>query len=351
MGIPDMKHAGPLVGLCLGLIGPAGVPAAAMELRVAGSVSATGKIQANKEQPFFETLAARTGLPLAVSYQPVDLMDMDPEEGLELIRHEIVDIASLGVAVISKRDPFFLGLDVVGLSPDYESARQVVSAYTSSIDTHLQETYNAKLLGIWPFGPQVLFCKPDIGGLSDIEGLKVRVYDANLGAFIETLGAIPVPIKFAEVQQALALDIVDCAITGPSSANTAGWVEETRTMLPIGFQIAFNIYAINRDRWLDLSPRQQKTLSAAFDSYLDEVWTYSEALYDDALRCNVGRSPCSTIDKAGLLEVVVEATDLALVRNSLTTISLPAWTESCEQSRPGCGKIWADSVGHALGLN
>ena len=345
-----MQSTGVFVSFLFAMMLPASTWAEPLKLRVAGSVSATGNIQANKEKPFFEGLSDRAGLPHSVSYQPIDRMDMDPEEGLELLRHEIVDLASLGVAVISKRDPFFLGLDVVGLTPDYGSARRVVTAYSQPIDTHLRNTYNAKLLGIWPFGPQVLFCKPEIDGLDDIKGLKVRVYDDNLGAFIETLGAIPVPIKFAEVQQSLALNIVDCAITGPSSANTAGWVKETSVMLPIGFQIAFNVYAINLDRWRALSPSEQESLSATFNDYLDDVWAYSEELYADALRCNVGQTPCHSVPSAGLKNVAIDDVDRTLVRDALTTISLPAWKANCERSYPGCGDIWAKTVGDVMGL-
>jgi TRAP-type C4-dicarboxylate transport system substrate-binding protein len=338
--------------LCIAfLCSPQAFAADAIELAVAGSISATGNIQANKERPFFETLGKRTGLPLAVSYQPIDHLDMDPEEGLELVQHGIVDIASLGIAVISKRDPFFLGLDIVGLTPDYGSARRVVSAFSDPVETHLRETYNAKLLGIWPFGPQVLFCKPAIRGLDEIQGLKVRVYDDNLGAFIETLGAIPVEIKFADVRQALNLGIVDCAITGPSSANTAGWVHETEVMMPLGFQIAFNAYAMNLDRWDALSPAEQNAMTEAFDHYLEEVWAYSEKLFDDALRCNVGDEPCSTVPPSNLKSVPVEPADHDLIRNSLTTISLPAWGASCERHYAGCGGLWADTVGRAMAID
>lgn len=333
------------------LTSPHSLAADTVELAVAGSVSATGNIQANKEEPFFEALAERSGLPLDVSYHPIDRLDMDPEEGLELVQHGIVDIASLGIAVISKRDPFFLGLDIVGLTPDYESARRVVRAFSAPIETHLHETYNAKLLGIWPFGPQVLFCKPAIKGLDEIQGLKVRVYDDNLGAFVETLGAIPVEIKFADVQQALNLNIVDCAITGPSSANTAGWVHETEVMMPLGFQIAFNAYAINLDRWKALSPTEQNAMTDAFDHYLDDVWSYSEELYADALRCNVGDRPCNTVPSADLELVPVEIADKELIRNSLTTISLPAWGASCERLHAGCQALWTRTVGKALALD
>ena len=52
-----------------------------------------------------------------------------------------------------------------------------------------------KLLSIWPAGPQVLFCKKPITKLSDVKGLKVRVYDQNLAKFRRCLdfAATPLP--------------------------------------------------------------------------------------------------------------------------------------------------------------
>ena len=52
-----------------------------------------------------------------------------------------------------------LGIDLVGLNPDYDTTRKVMDAYREPFDKRLQERFNAKLLALWPFGPQVLFCK------------------------------------------------------------------------------------------------------------------------------------------------------------------------------------------------
>ena len=94
-----------------------------------------------------------------------------------------------------------LGQDLVGLNPDYATARKVYDAYKPHFAARVQEKFNGHLLGLWPFGPQVLFCKPEISGLKDIKGKKVRVYDQSLAQFVESLGATPVPIGFSEVQQ------------------------------------------------------------------------------------------------------------------------------------------------------
>ena len=178
----------------------------------------------------------------------------------------LFDIVSLRVSQNSRDEPTLLGLDLVGASPDYATGRKVAKAYFDTVDARLQQQFGVKLLGVWPFGPQILFCKKPIAKLADIKGMKVRVYDQNLAKFIEMVGGTPVPVSFADTHQSLSLGVVDCAITGPSSANSAGWPEVTTHQLPLGFQMALNGYGITLKAWNQLKPDQQAKLKTAFDS-------------------------------------------------------------------------------------
>jgi TRAP-type C4-dicarboxylate transport system substrate-binding protein len=272
-----------------------------IKLNVVGQPLATGLIQKNKEQPFFEKLAEETGLPIEVNYKPLDVTGIKDVEELRVLKSGLFDIVSLRMSQVSRDEPTILGLDLVGLSPDYKTGREVMKAYQSVVDERLQQQFNTKLLGIWPFGPQVLFCKPEIAKLSDVKGYKVRVYDQNLAKFIESVGGVPVPLPFTEVHQSLARGVVDCAITGPSSANSAGWPEVTTHVLPLAFQMALNGYGINLDTWNKFTPEQQETLQTAFDGLIEDIWNYSEEIFDDAVRCNVGKDPCETVKKYELI--------------------------------------------------
>jgi TRAP-type C4-dicarboxylate transport system substrate-binding protein len=243
-----------------------------------------------------------------------------------------------------------LGQDLVGLNPDYETARKVYDAYKPHFAERVKEKFNGHLLGLWPFGPQVLFCKPEISGLKDIKGKKVRVYDQSLAQFVESLGATPVPIGFSEVQQALARGVTECAITGASSANSAGWPEVTEYFMPIGFQVGFNGYAINMDTWNKFSAEEQAKIQAAFDKLNADIWKYSQELFEDALRCNVGKEPCTTVTKYDMKEVPVTAEDLQMVSNAVKDISFPAWSETCEKSYPGCADKWKEILGPVVGI-
>jgi TRAP-type C4-dicarboxylate transport system substrate-binding protein len=332
------------------LLFASGVHAENAKLRVAGNLVATGLIQQTKEQPFFENFAKNTGVPIDADYKPMDVLGVKDADGLRVLKSGLFDVVTLRLAQVSRDEPFFLGPDLVGLSTNYEVAQKVVDAYRDAFDKRLQERYNGKLLGIYPFGPQVVFCKVPVTGLADLKGKKVRVYDQSLAKFIEKLGGIPVTIAFGETQQALERGVTDCAITGPSSANSAGWPEVTTHFMPIGFQIALNAYAINLTKWKALPDEQKAKITAAFKKYEAEVWSYSKELFDDAARCNVGQEPCKTVKKFNMKNVPVKPADEQLIRDALTGVSLPLWSEVCDKSYDKCSATWKQVLAPVVGL-
>lgn len=320
------------------------------EFKVMGQPVATGLIQKNVEQPFFENFAEKTGIDAKVDYKPIDVTGIKDTEQLRILKTGLFDIISLRMSQVSRDEPAILGLDLVGLNPDYATGRKTVAAFEAKVDEQLQKKFNTKLLGVWPFGPQVLFCKPEIAKLTDLKGKKVRVYDQNLANFVSSVGGTPVPIGFPDVHQSLARGVVDCAITGPSSANSAGWPEVTSYMLPVAFQLALNGYGISLDTWNKLAPEDQQKLEAGFDKLIEDIWVYSETLFDDAVRCNVGKDPCETVKKYSLIEVPITDEDRKIIQNAVKDISFPTWAEVCDKVNPDCSSSWKATVGKLIGF-
>lgn len=343
----------PLAALTAALALACALPAAAQDritYKVIGQPAATGMVQKNKEKPFFDEFAKRTGLAIDADYKPIDQLGIKDTEQLRVMKAGLFDIVSLRVSQNSRDEPTLLGMDLVGASPDYETARKVYDAYFDTLDQRLQKQFQVKLLGAWPFGPQILFCKKPLTQLSDLKGMKVRVYDQNLAKFIESVGGTPVPLSFTEVHQSLSLGVVDCAITGPSSANSSNWPEVTTHQYPLGFQMALNGYAMSMKAWNRLKPDEQKKMAAAFKTLTDDIWVYSKELTQDALNCNAGKEPCTTGKKFKLVDVAVRPDDIATVRKAVAAISVPTWAEICDKSNPGCSTAWKKTAGKAIGI-
>lgn len=329
------------------------VPAQAadtLKIRVIGQPLATGLIQAKKEQPFFENFQASTGLPIEMDYKPMDTLGIKDAEQLRVLKAGLFQMASLRFSQNARDEPTLLGFDLVGLNHDYATTRKVFDAYLDVADARLQKQFGVKLLAVFPFGPQILFCNKPITKLADIKGLKVRTYDQNLSMFIESIGGTPVPIPFADTHQSLSLGVVDCAITGPSSANSSGWPEVATHQMPISFQVSANGYVITLKTWQKLTADQQDKLKAAVNALNDEIWEYSEALFEDAANCNTGKEPCTTGKKYQLIDVPVSDGDREILKAAVTQVSLPSWAAVCDKVNPGCLDAWKKTVGPVVGL-
>jgi len=321
-----------------------------LALKVMGQPAGSGLIQKNKEQPFFENFAEKTGVDATVEYLPVDVTGIPDTDGLRVLKSGLFDIVSIRGPQVSRDEASVLGFDLVGLNTSFAAGKAHTDAFFAVVDARLQSQFNAKLLGVWPAGPQVIFCKPEIAGLADLKGLKVRVGDQSAANFVGGLGATGVPMAFGEVQQSLSRGVVDCAITGPASANSAGWPEATTAVLPLALQLAINGYAINLDTWNKLTPEDQTKVQDAVTALVDDIWAYSEELYADAMNCNTGKDPCELGTRYSLKSVPVSESDLATVAEAVGSKSLPVWAEQCNAAYPECEAKWRETVGSQLGL-
>jgi TRAP-type C4-dicarboxylate transport system substrate-binding protein len=319
-------------------------------LRVLGQPVAAGPIQKIKEQPFFESLAATTGLPLRVEYIPLGTPGFADTDPLAALRSGAVQIVALRASQAGRAEPSLLGLDLLGLNIDYRMARQVSDAYAPALDRRLQERIGVKLIGPWPFGPEVLFCSKPLRTLSDIKGRKVRVYDADSAKLVELAEGTAVQLAFSATLQALSTAAVDCAIGSPTAAVAAGWPRATTHVLPIAFQMGINGYGVALPTWNRLPPAQQATLASALQRLSDDIWTYSEDLTERAIACSVGARPCESGETFGLTKVPVADADQALVRRALREASFPRWAQVCDAQDPGCSARWKQAVGGVAGI-
>ena len=102
------------------------------------------------------------------------------------------------------------------------------------------ERFNTRIVAMYPFPAQVLFCRQPIASLDELKGKKVRTHGGSLNDFISAIGGQPTGIGFPEVYGALERGVVDCAVTGTASGNGARWYEVTKGMyaLPLCWAVA-----------------------------------------------------------------------------------------------------------------
>lgn len=328
----------------------AAAPASAeTTLRATGLVS-THKFHTALEQEFYASLAEKTGIDLEVNFNPLDVVGVDMQDTLRMVRTGAFDIVQSTVGAAARDDAFLEGIDLIGVSTSMEQLEEVVEAFMPELEKRVAEKFNAKPLAVWPYGPQVFYCNAEIASLEDFEGLKVRSYTSSMSTLIEALGATPVTMSFKEVYPALQRGVVDCAITSPTSGNTGNWPEVTTHFLPLGISWSVNAHFINLDKWNSFSDEEKAKLEAEFDAFEEAFWDLAKQNNGWAIACNTGTEGCENYNEFSMTLVEPTPEDQAKVTAATMDKVLPGWAESCDAGFADCTKIWNATVGATRGI-
>ena len=300
------------------------------------------------EVPFWrQTIPQASKGAITADITPLDQMGIDDKTMLRLLRLGVMDFASMDISKMAGDDPRFEGCDLAGITLDADKARAGCDAYRAVIDRQMQKNWNAKLLAFGGNPPQVFWCRTVIGGLADFKGKKVRVFNNTMRDFLSGVGATAVSMAFAEVVPALSAGVVDCAVTGSLSGNTAGWPEVTKSLYPMSLGWSINVVATNLDRWNRLDKRVQAFLLGQMKMYENKMWETLKKATSEADNCNTGKQPCTMGKLAKMTIVPVKPAEADMHKKLVEGAVLAGWAKRCGAQ---CTAEWNNSVGKVLSL-
>jgi len=300
------------------------------------------------EVPFWrETLPKASNGAITADITPLDQMGIDDKTMLRLLRLGVMDFGSMDISKMAGDDPRFEGCDLAGITLDADKARAGCNAYREVIDRQMQKNWNAKLLAFGGNPPQVFWCRGMLGGLADLKGKKVRVFNNTMRDFLGGVGATAVSMAFAEVVPALNSGVVDCGVTGSLSGNTAGWPEVTKSLYPMSLGWSINVMAVNLNTWKRLDPKTQGFLLTQVKAYEDKMWQTLKKATAEADNCNTGKQPCTMGKLANITIVPVTPAEAQQHKVLVEGAVLAGWAKRCGAE---CAAEWNNTVGKTLGL-
>ena len=322
-------------------------PALAEALSVVGSWSSL-PLHNQYEAPFWsETLPAAGDFNVELTTH--NQMGLGLSEIYPLLGQGVYDVA-MTVADYAVGDaPELEGLDVPLLALTADEARAMVDAARPMVADIYRDRFNAEVLAIAPYPPQVVFCNAEINSFSDLEGLKVRASGRMTALFLEALGAEGVNVSFAEVPGALQNGVVDCAVTGAGSGYSAGWWEVSTHLLPIplgGWDHV--VTAINAGKWASMSAEDQATLQSEIATNFEEpAWASAQDALVNDIACLTGNGDCPAGEARDMTLVEISDADFEKARGILISEVLPDWAE---RAGGDWAARWNASVGAVVGV-
>lgn len=324
-------------------------PAAADGTTVIKAVGTWGSLTnfQKHEGPFWnQRIAKASGGSIVGEIKPQTELGLKGFEIMRLVKNGVFDFAFGLPGYVAAENAVFEGADLSSVTQDINTQRQVAKVYFSTLEKAFADIYNAKLLMLYPFPSQTLWCNAEVNGIKDLSGKKIRVYATTLGDFVEGVGGTSVTVPFAEVIPALEKGVVDCGITGTMSAYKAKWhqVATHAYTLRVGWGLAFG--AMNMDKWNSMGAEKQALLQKELALLTDQMWAETATEDDVAISCITG-GKCDIGEKGAMKLVEPSAADLAQRDTVATDVVLARWAERCGSD---CADNWNKTVGKVLGL-
>ncbi len=123
---------------------------------------------------------------------------------------------------------------------------------------------------VWPFSG--IYTQRPIRKLSDLKGLKMRVYDGTGLAFGKATGVAARKMPFSEVYPAMKAGLLDSMYTSSVSGVDAKAWEVLKYFTRINILGPVNMINVNLDAWNKLSPKVQEQVLEVSAAMEDEMW-------------------------------------------------------------------------------
>ncbi len=325
------------------------VAADKLTVRVLGGF--TQQIQSTViEEPFFKRLGKESGDRLDIQFRTMDEVGQKGFQAMRQLKAGVFDIMEIQLGYVSGDDPFFQGVDLVGVSPDITTARKVMEAYRGAFDKRLQERFEGKLLTLWPYGDQIFWFKDKVSGLNDFKGKKIRVFSPPMSDFVKYFGATGVTMAFPEVYTSLQRGVIDGAVTGALAGNTAAWYEVSNYIYPLPVGYSIQAHVANQKFWNGLSAENRDFLTKKMKELEDEFWKVGGEVTELGINCNTGKDPCKYGKKGKMTLVPVSKEDQEKSKKAAEEIILPRWAKDCNAVYNQCTDVWNGSAGKAAGV-
>jgi TRAP-type C4-dicarboxylate transport system substrate-binding protein len=340
-----------LAGLAVGLLVTAATAQAAGQpktnVKVIGYFSNLAQTK-RVERPFFtEKLAKDSNGRVTAEYNNLDVLGVNDFQILHMTQLGVTDFAASDISKMAGEDPVFEGCDLAGITSDIHTARKACEVWKPVMAEAMKKKFNTGLMLLAPNPPIVFWCRDKISGLSDLKGKKVRAFNKTQTDLLTAVGGETVIMAFPEVVAALQRGVLDCALTGTLSGNTAGWPEVSKYLFPLnmGWSIAYE--GANLKTWNKFSPEVKAFFTKEFKQLEDDMWKIGAQATDEGVNCSIGKGTCTLGKKGSMTLVKISPEDDARRKQLVQDVVLLKWGKRCGKT---CAQKWNATVGKVVGL-
>ena len=229
-----------------------------------------------------------------------------------------VPLASTYVGVFTGLDPIFLLTSMPFLATNPTEAKTLIDAAREEYQRAFAES-GQMLLFTEPWVPVGIWATERVQTPEDIQGLRIRTYDANGTEVMEEVGAAPIQMTWSDVVPALATNTITSVLTGASPGLATNFQDYMTHYHEVGFVMGSSMVHMNQDVFDSLPEDLQQIVLDTAAEVEEIVWqNVVESLENDV----------ANLDAAGVTYHPETSPELVETLKAASAPILEQWREA-----------------------
>ena len=279
---------------------------------------AIGNYAETEDIGFVERVKRRTNGQVVFEISSFPELGIAGPDSLRLIEDGTLDSAQIYSGYVGGDFPIMDMSNLWGLFATQQDQLDVIDAIQPKMAEVTAENGGIQIAYMMT-AHNYIFAKPQVDGLEDLQGLKVRSHSTVLSDLLSGMGADPQFIAFADVYTALERGVIDGAISCGSCGHGLRWYEVSDYLVGPIVSVGHSWFAVNADRWNQM-PQDLRNIvleEGARHAYLNRQLLF-EHFAPNAIAQNV---------EQGMQEVTFTPEMKDAQRQSAIENVVPGWVE------------------------
>lgn len=194
------------------------------------------EFQTKNDYQFAEDIKKATNGALDITIHSANSLIKNPEIK-RAVQTGQVQIGEIFKPNLGPEDPVF-ELDAIPFfAASYKEARALLEVSRDAIAERLMKQ-GLRPLYMVPWPSQAFFTKKPVTSIKDLQGLKMRTYNAQTARLAQLMGTVPTTVQATEIPQAFSSGIIDTMFTSaPTALSQKAWdytkyVYDTQAWVP-----------------------------------------------------------------------------------------------------------------------
>ena len=209
---------------------------------------AIGNYAETEDIGFVERVNRRTNGQVVFEVSSFPELGIAGPDSLRLIEDGTLDSAQIYSGYVGGDFPIMDMSNLWGLYPTQAAQLAVIDAIQPKMAEVTAQNGGIQVAYMMT-AHNYIFAKPQVDGLEDLQGLKVRSHSTVLSDLLSGMGADPQFIAFADVYTALERGVIDGAISCGSCGHGLRWYEVADYLVGPIVSVGHSWFSISEHRW------------------------------------------------------------------------------------------------------